>query len=121
MSDLSKAELLSRYYRAFKAKDREVMEEALAEDFTFTSPYDDAIDRGIYFERCWPGSDLMQALELEKVIEQGEEAFARYRVLMKDGREFRNAEFFIFRGHQIASVEVFFGATYRDGRFIPKS
>ena len=120
MPKLSKAELLSRYYNAYQTHDRAVIEAALAEDFTFTSPYDDAIDRATYFERCWPNSGVFQSITLEKVFEEGEEAFARYRVLTKDGREFGNTEFFTFRGEQIASVQVYFGATYKDGQFVPQ-
>jgi ketosteroid isomerase-like protein len=120
MPKLSKAELLRRYYGAYQSKDRKVIEDALTDDFTFTSPYDDAIDRAAYFERCWPGSELMHEIVLEKVFEEGEEAFARYQVQMKDGRNFRNTEFITFRGRQIASVEVYFGATYKAGRFIAK-
>ena len=118
MPKLSKAELLDRYFTAYRTQDRKVIEAGLTEDFTFTSPYDDAIGRATYFERCWPNSELFQTIELEKVFEQGDEAFARYRVLTKDGREFRNTEFYTFRGDQLTSVQVYFGAAYKDGRFV---
>lgn len=120
MPKRSKADLIRGYFDAFKRKDREFMEKALAEDFTFTSPYDDAIDRAAYFERCWPNSDLIAQHEIEKIFEGDEEAFALYRAVTVDGKEFRNTEFFRFRGGLLASVQVFFGAAYRDGRFIPK-
>lgn len=118
MTKLSKAELLRRHFAAFLARDRAVVEGAFTEDFTFTSPYDDAISKAAFFERCWPNGGTFQGVEVEKVFEQGDEAFALYRVLTRDGREFRNTEFYTFRGDQIASVQVYFGAAYRDGRHV---
>jgi ketosteroid isomerase-like protein len=120
MTQHSKADLLRRYFAAFMSSDRKVMEAGLADDFTFTSPYDDAIDKATYFVRCWPNSERIRSFDLETIIEAGEEAFVRYRAITKDGREFRNTEFFTFRGEQIASVEVYFGADYRDGKFVQK-
>ena len=120
MPQHSKADLLRRYFEAFMSGDRKVMEAGLADEFTFTSPYDDAIDKATYFVRCWPNSEQLRTVELEKIFEEGEEAFARYRAITKDGREFRNTEFFTFRGDQIASVEVYFGAGYQDGKFVKK-
>jgi ketosteroid isomerase-like protein len=115
----SKASLIRSYFDAYKRKDREFIENALTDDFTFTSPYDDAIDKATYFERCWPNSETIREYEIEKIFEEGEEAFALYRAATTDGKEFRNTEFFRFRGDRLASVEVFFGATYRHGRFVP--
>jgi ketosteroid isomerase-like protein len=54
MSDLR--ELAKSYYRAFERHDRSFMEEHLAADFTFTSPFDDSIDRDAFFRRCGPKS-----------------------------------------------------------------
>ena len=38
-----------------------------------------------------------------------------------DGKEFRNTEFFEFDDDRIRSVNVFFGATYKDGVFVKES
>ncbi|WP_348642701.1 hypothetical protein [Mesorhizobium sp. B2-4-15] len=54
MSAKSRAELIRFYFAACQANERDVAETVLADDFTFTSPYDDAIDRATYFARCWP-------------------------------------------------------------------
>jgi len=32
--------------------------------------------------------------------------------------EFRNTEFFVFEGDRIKSIDVYFGAAYRDGVFV---
>lgn len=114
----TKSELIRGYFAAYATKDRKVMEGGLAEDFTFTSPYDDAIDRKTYFERCWPNSERIRKQEIERIFEQGDEAFATYRIVTTGGDEFRNTEFFRFRGDQLVHVDVYFGASYRDGKFV---
>jgi ketosteroid isomerase-like protein len=50
----SRSDAIRGYFAAYKSGDRKHLEQALAEDFTFTSPYDDRIDKTTYFERCWP-------------------------------------------------------------------
>jgi ketosteroid isomerase-like protein len=113
-----KSDVIRSLFEAYRSKDRKVVEAVLAEDFTFTSPYDDRIDRAVYFERCWPNSERIKRHILEKIVVQGEEAFVLYKCVIKDGTEFRNTEFFTFDGDRIRSVDVYFGATYRDGAFV---
>src|SRR5438876_6720026 len=68
----TKSDLIRKYFAAYRTKDRKVLEDGLAEDFTFTSPYDDAIDKAAYFERCWPLSTSGQMTnEIERIFEQG--------------------------------------------------
>jgi ketosteroid isomerase-like protein len=40
--------LVRRYYRAYETKDGNALEELLSDDFTFTSPLDDHLDRASY-------------------------------------------------------------------------
>ncbi|MDB5076044.1 MAG: nuclear transport factor 2 family protein [Chloroflexi bacterium] len=86
------------------------MEDLLGPDFTFTSPYDDHIDRTSYFDRCWPNNDMFRAVHVEKVFDDGDEAFVRYRAELKTGVNFRNTEFFRFEGGRIREIEVYFGS-----------
>jgi ketosteroid isomerase-like protein len=115
MSD--KATIIRAMFAAYRDKQRQVVEDTLADDFTFTSPYDDAIDKAEYFRRCWPVSERIESNEVERIFVQGDEAFVTYRV-RHEGDEFRNTEFFVFDGDRIRSVDVYFGASYRDGRFV---
>jgi ketosteroid isomerase-like protein len=115
----SKSDIIRRCFAAYKSKDREALADLFAEDFTFTSPYDDAIDKATYFERCWPASiELIKGHVLERIFEQGDEAFVTYQCLTKKGDEFRNTEFFVFTGEQVKHIDVYFGASYRDGVFV---
>jgi ketosteroid isomerase-like protein len=114
MSADETAAVIRAYVAAFFAKDREAAEELLAEEFRFTSPMDDAIDRAAYFERCWPNSDRLRNAVIEQLFAEGDEAFVRYRVeRVDDGVAFHNTEFFRLAGRRIRSVEVYFGAEER--------
>ncbi len=105
-------------FAAYLGNDRQAVEAALADDFRFTSPYDDALDKATYFERCWKNSGWIARHELEKIFVQGDEAFVTYKCVAKDGNSFRNTEFFVFAGDKVRSIDVYFGATYRDGVFV---
>lgn len=120
MSDRNKAEIVRGIFAAYLANDRKAVEDALAEDFRFTSPYDDAIDKATYFERCWRNADWIERHELEKIAVEGDEVFVTYNCVAKSGMNFRNTEFFAFDGDKIKSIDVYFGATYENGVFVKK-
>ena len=42
--------------RAYVDKDRAAIEALLDDDFHFTSPIDNALDRATYLQVCWPNS-----------------------------------------------------------------
>jgi ketosteroid isomerase-like protein len=112
-----KADVVRALFAAYYSKDRGALERILTGDFTFTSPYDDRIDKAEYFRRCWPTSQHIKGHTLEKIIELGDEAILQYECTMLDGKTFRNVEVMTFDGDRVRSVDVYFGAAYRDGRF----
>ncbi|WP_439499737.1 nuclear transport factor 2 family protein [Bosea sp. (in: a-proteobacteria)] len=114
---VSKPDLVRAVFDAYRTGERQALDDALSEDFTFTSPYDDAIDKAEYFRRCWPNRDLIERHEIERIVEGGDGAFVTYLCRTRDGKEFRNTEFFTFAGDRVRSVDVYFGAAYRDGVF----
>jgi ketosteroid isomerase-like protein len=107
-------------YEAFRDRRRADSEALLAADFTFTSPYDDAIDRDTFFERCWPGGDRFTDFAIERLTVDADGAFVTYFVTTDDGARFRNTEYLTVRDEQIHSVDVYFGASYKDGKFVAK-
>jgi len=113
----SKAEMIRAIFAAYMSNDRKAVEDALTDDFRFTSPYDDEIDKVTYFERCWRNSDWIERHELEKIFVDGNEAFVTYRCVAKGGKNFRNTEFFTFDGDRVSRIDVYFGATYENGVF----
>jgi len=96
-------------FDAYIRKDRTLMESLLSDDFHFTSPYDDHIDRNQYFEHCWPGSVKIQAINVMSVAVSDEEVLAHYEVEMKDGSHFKNVDTFKIEDGMIISQEAYFG------------
>jgi ketosteroid isomerase-like protein len=121
MPDRNRAEIVRAIFAAYMANDRKAVEGALADDFRFTSPYDDAIDKATYFERCWRNSDWIERHELERIFVDGDEAFVTYKCVANGGRNFRNTEFFTFEGDRVKRIDVYFGATYKNGAFVRQS
>jgi ketosteroid isomerase-like protein len=118
MSDLDREKIIRALFAAYLADDRNAVEGVLAEDFRFTSPYDNGIDKATYFERCWRSSDWIERHELEKILVEGDDAFVTYKCVAKSGKSFRNTEFFGFENDKIKRIDVYFGATYQDGAFV---
>ncbi|GBO54189.1 ketosteroid isomerase [Pseudanabaena sp. lw0831] len=106
---ISISDLARRCFSAYELKDRQMIEDLLSDDFTFTSPLDDRIDRQAYFKRCWPNSEIIRTFQIEKLFESGDEAFVRYECETKAGKKFRNTEWFRFEGDKLKEVQVYFG------------
>jgi ketosteroid isomerase-like protein len=102
-------DLARAVYKAYESGDRRVLEELLADDFTFSSPDDVAIDRTTYFERCWPNSQQIEAFEFARLLESGDEVIVTYESTKTDGRRFRNTEVLTFEGDTIRKAEVYYG------------
>jgi ketosteroid isomerase-like protein len=115
-----KSEIIRALFAAYRANDRKTVEDCFTTDFTFTSPYDDGIDKASYFERCWPASvsGWLQEQTIERIFVQGEQAFVTYQCITTDGKRFRNTEFVTFESERIKRIDVYFGATYQDGVFV---
>jgi ketosteroid isomerase-like protein len=118
MVSSSKSDIIRGVFAAYLSNDRKAIEDSLADDFHFTSPYDDEIDKATYFERCWRNSGWIERHELEKIFVEGSEAFVTYNCIAKDGKSFRNTEFFTFEGDRVKRIDVYFGATYENGAFV---
>jgi ketosteroid isomerase-like protein len=103
-------ETVRRAFSAFQAREREVFDGLLADDFRFSSPHDPDLDRDGYFERCWPNADHMRSQTLDRVVEAGDEVFVRYEVERTSGERFRNVELITVRDGRIERVEVYYGA-----------
>src|SRR6266702_2319289 len=85
---LRKTEIIRKLFAAYLANDRKAVEATFTDDFRFTSPYDDEIDKPTYFERCWRVPDWIERQDLETIMAEGEAAFVTYRCVAKDGKSF---------------------------------
>ena len=95
-------------YDAYVAKDRDTAETLIADDFRFTSPLDNVLDRDSYFAICWPNSENTEGFEIVHMVEHGAQVFVTYEGESKQAR-FRNTEILTVRDGQITEVEVYFG------------
>ena len=118
MAEASRANIIRAIFKAYLANDRQFVEDAFSEEFRFTSPFDDNIDKSTYFARCWQSSDWIERHELERILVDGDQAFVTYRCTAKDGKSFRNTEFLVFDGDKVKRIDVYFGAAYQDGKFV---
>ena len=111
MSDMRahREQTVRNLYAAYLDGRKDIVAAMLTEDFTFSSPRDDHIDRAAYFERCWPKEPVFRRFDIEFLAIDGDEAVIRYRAEKLDGTSFRNIESLRFRGDKIASVDVYFG------------
>lgn len=96
-------------YDAYVTKDRASLEKLLAEDFHFTSPLDNRLDRATYFKRCWPNSATTAGFDFINLVPDGDRVLVTYVGRRPDGHCFRNTEILTLRDRQIVEVEVYFG------------
>jgi ketosteroid isomerase-like protein len=98
-----------RGYRAYVDKDRPAIEAIIGDDFHFTSPLDNRIDRETYFARCWPNSETVVGFEFVRLVADGEQVFVTYEGRSTGGKVNRNTEILTVRNGRIIEVEVYFG------------
>ena len=108
-------------YDAYVTKDRAAIEALIADDFHFTSPLDNRLDRATYFARCWPNSESIDGFDFIHLVPDGEQVFVTYEG-RGGGRRFRNTEILTVKDGRITDAEVYFGWTIpheaRPGGFV---
>jgi ketosteroid isomerase-like protein len=115
----SKPDIIRGIFAAYLANDRAYVEGVFADDFRFTSPFDDDLDKRTYFERCWKDTGWIKRHELETIVSEGDAAFVTYLCVAQGDRSFRNTEFFRFIGEKVSRIDVYFGPSWLDGAFQP--
>lgn len=96
-------------YKAYASNDRLTIKDLIADDFHFTSPLDNRINRTTYFERCWPNNQSIEAFNFIHLVPNWQQVFVTYEGRKVDGSLFRNTEIVTVSGQQIVEVEVYFG------------
>jgi ketosteroid isomerase-like protein len=103
------SDVVRRVYAAYEAGDRQVVEEMLADDFTFSSPPDPHLDRAGYFERCWPNNASINRFTFRTILEDDGEVFVTYELEKADGSRGRNTEYFLVADGKVKRCDVYFG------------
>lgn len=96
-------------FDAYVRKDRAAVELLINDEFYFTSPLDNRIDRKTYFERCWPNSQHIDEFKFINVVPHEDKVFVTYEGKSTGGDVFRNTEILTVRQEKIIEVEVYFG------------
>ena len=109
LTDADKANIVRAMYQAYVDKNQAAIEPLLADDFRFTSPLDNGIDRATYFRRCWPNSEAIEQFDFVSLVVAGDQVFVTYVGHNHGGHRFRNTEVCTLRGAQAVAVEVYFG------------
>jgi len=103
--------VIRKWYAGWEKRNWAPLGAMLADDFTFSSANnDDHISKIVFKTRCWESNiDFIKRFDLEQVIGNGDECFVKYLCHTKNGKSFRNVEFFRFRNKKIVSIECYFG------------
>lgn len=101
--------IVMAWYTAWVTKDWNLMQQILADGFTFSSPVDDHIDVKVLKQRCWPNAYNLKKAAVEKFVINGNDVFVISTGWTNDGKTLRNMDCFQIRDGKIAAYECFFG------------
>jgi ketosteroid isomerase-like protein len=100
-------------FAAYLAQDAEAEAALLADDYTFTSPQDDHIDKAAFMERCFPTAQRVTSQDIVEIVDAGADGvFIMYEYVLTTGERHRNTEFSRVRDGQLVETNVFFGGRY---------
>jgi len=104
-------EIVRKWYQAWEKKDLGQFNLLAADDFTFTSAAgDDHISKSTFKAQCWDTQiDFIDRFDLERVFGSGDEAFVKYLCHTKNGKSFRNVEYFRVKDGKVEAIECYFG------------
>ena len=105
-------EIIRKWYAAWVNKDLGTFDMLLADDFNFSSAAgDDHISKSTFKTRCWDTQvEFIERFDLERITTGEKDAFVKYLGHTKNGKSFRNVEYFIIKNGKLESLECYFGA-----------
>jgi ketosteroid isomerase-like protein len=108
---MANVDVVRKLVQSYLAQDAVAADELIADDFTFTSPQDDHIDKATFFERCFPATTQLASHRLLDVITtEGDDVFLRYEYeSLQTGQRHRNVEVHTVRDGKVTEIQVFFG------------
>ena len=110
---MTNADVVRRCFTSYLSQDRDAAESLIADDFVFTSPQDDHIDRAAFFERCFPTAGRVRTQELLHVVPgDSDDVFVLYEYELLTGERHRNVEVLTVRDSKLVETQVFFGGNY---------
>jgi ketosteroid isomerase-like protein len=107
---MSNIDIVRSSLDAYQRQDIELASKLLADDFRFTSPRDDHIDKAAYLERCFPTADRFIASEVIAIVPADDDAvLLLYEYQLTTGERYRNTEYITIRNGRLVETQVFFG------------
>src|SRR6267154_4586262 len=109
--DLTNEGIIRKWYAAWEKKDLDTFNMLLADNFTFTSAAgDDHISKSAFKTQCWDTQvDFIGHLDLERITTGAGDAFVKYLCHTRNGKSFRNVEYFRLRDGKVETIECYFG------------
>src|ERR1700678_1816339 len=110
--NLLNEEIVRKWYATWERKDLGTFDALLADNCTFTSAAgDDHISKSAFKTQCWDTQvNFIDRFDLEQVFGSGNEALVKYLCHTKNGKSFRNVEYFRLRDGKVETLECYFGA-----------
>jgi ketosteroid isomerase-like protein len=113
---MSNPEVVLASLAAYRAGDARTASDLLADDFRFTSPQDDHIDKATYLERCFPTADRFRQQSVLYAVEvSADDVILVYEYELQSGQRFRNTELITVRDGALVETQVFFGGEVQRG------
>lgn len=113
---MSNTQIVQACFDAYLAQDRDTAAALLADDYVFTSPQDDHIDKDAFLERCFPTAarlNLQRLLAIADIAPHN--VFIFYEYELTTGERHRNTEVSTVREGQLVETQVFFGGAVAPG------
>jgi ketosteroid isomerase-like protein len=104
--------IIRRWYAAWESDDWHPIDLLATDDFTFSSAAgDDHIDKNAFKTQCWESQRrFIHRFDLQRIFGMGDEALVKYVCHTKNGKSFRNVEYFRLRDDRVQALECYFGA-----------
>ena len=110
---MSEIDVVRAAFAAYRAQDREAADALIADDYVFTSPQDDHIDKAAFMERCFPTADRFVSQDIVELVAAGSGGvFVLYEYELTTGDRHRNAEYSVVRDGRLVETQVYFGGRY---------
>jgi ketosteroid isomerase-like protein len=110
MQTMTNTETVRAMFEAYLARDHETAEQLLDDEFVFTSPQDDHIDKAAFLSRCFPTADRLISQDIVELVDADDgSVFIMYEYLLRTGERHRNTEYITVRDGHLVETQVFFG------------
>ena len=110
---MTSSDVVRRAFDAYMAQDAATADALLADDYVFTSPQDDHIDKAAFMERCFPTADRFVTQDILELVDAAADGvFVLYEYELTTGERHRNTEYSIVREGRLAETQVYFGGRF---------